>query len=109
MSLEEDTTDGVAISTDQFAQLMGAINASQARMEEKFTEFRAEVWQGQEDAAAKALKRVRYEKPYAFKRKGNEEQAAFNAKLDEKVAEAEAELAELDRLQLLLFSVPWTH
>ena len=93
MSLEEDASDEVAISTDQFAQLMGAINASQARMEEKFTEFRAEVWQGQEDAAAKALKRARYKKPYAFKRKDNKEQAAFNAKLDERVAKAEAEPA----------------
>ena len=42
----------------------------------------------------KALKRARYEKPYTFKRKGNEEQATFNAKLDETVADAESELTE---------------
>jgi hypothetical protein len=63
-------------------------------MEERFEEFRTEVRQGQEDAAAKALKRAKYEKPYTYKRKGNEEQATFNAKLDEKIAEAEVELAE---------------
>ena len=34
--------------------------------------------QGQEDVAAKVLKRVRHDKPYAFRRKGNEEQASFN-------------------------------
>ena len=62
-------------------------------MERRFTEFRDEVRQGQEDAAAKALKRARLEKPYTFRRKGNEEQAVFNGRLDETVAEAEAELA----------------
>ena len=94
MSGDEAERTGVAISDDQFAQLMGAITESQSRMEEKLVEFRSEMWQGQEDAAAKALKRARYEKPYAFKRKGNEEQAAFNAKLDETAVEAEAELTE---------------
>ena len=57
-------------------------------------EFRAEMRQEKEHAAAKALKCARYEKPYAFKQKGNKEQVAFNAKLDETTAEAEAE-AEL--------------
>ena len=73
---------------------MEEITSSQARMEEKLTEFKTEVWQGQEDAAARALKRVCYDKPYAFKRKGNEEQANFNTKLDKAIAEAEAELAK---------------
>ena len=94
MSIDETVRDGVSVSAGQFAQLMEAITASQTRMDERFAEFRTEVRQGQEDAAAKALKRARYEKPYEFKRKGNEEQASFNAKLDETVAEAEAELAE---------------
>ena len=57
-------------------------------------EFRAEMRQGKEHATAKVLKRARYEKLYGFKQKGNEEQAAFNTKLDETTAEAEAE-AEL--------------
>ena len=43
---------------------------------------------------AKALKRARYEKPYEYKRKGNQEQAAFNAKVDEAVAEAELHIEE---------------
>ena len=75
----------------QFALLMGA---SQTRMEERFAEFRAEITLGQEDAAAKALKQARYEKPYEYKRKGNQEQAAFNAKVDEAVAEAELLIEE---------------
>ena len=90
----DEAERGVPISSDQFAQLMGAITESHSRMEEKLGEFRTEVRQGQEEAAAKALKRARYEKPYAFKRKGNEEQAEFNAKVDETTAEAEAELME---------------
>ena len=99
---------GVPISSDQFAQLMGAITESHSRMEEKLGEFRTEVRQGQEEAAAKALKRARYEKPYAFKRKGNEEQAEFNAKVDETAAEAEAELMEQEPPQLQHCSAPWT-
>lgn len=92
--MAEDDTRDISISQDQFAQLMGAIGASQTRMDDKFAEFQAEVRRGQEDAAAKALKRVRYEKPYEYRRKGNEEQATFNAKLDEVVAEAETQLEE---------------
>ena len=84
-----------AVSDDQFAQLMAAIHASQERIEYKFAEFRAEMKQGQEDAAAKALKRVRHDKPYAFRRKGNEEQASFNEKVEEVVAEAQAELSDV--------------
>ena len=37
----------------------------------------------------KALKRAWYEKPYSFKKKGNEVQALFNTKLDEALAQAE--------------------
>ena len=60
-----------AVSDDQFTQLMAAIHASQERIDYKFAEFRAEMKQGQEDAAAKALKRVRHDKPYAFRRKAS--------------------------------------
>ena len=73
---------------------MEAITSSQARIEAKLVKFKTEVWQGQEDPAARALKRARYEKPYSFKQKGNEEQASFNSKVDESLAKAEAELAE---------------
>ncbi len=55
-------------------------------------EFRTEVCQGQEDAAAKALQRVRHDKPYSFKCKGNEEQATLNSKADKTLAEAQAKL-----------------
>ena len=63
-------------------------------MEERFAKFRAEIRLGQEDATAKALKQARYEKPYEYKRKSNQEQAAFNAKMDEAVAEAELQIEE---------------
>ncbi len=81
------------ISGDQFAALMTAIQATQDRVDGQFTSFREEVRQGQEDAATKALKRVRHEKAYAFKRKGNEEQATFNSRVEETLAEAQAALA----------------
>ena len=54
------STDGdppMAVSSDQFAQLMAAIQASQERFDNKFAEFCAEVRHGQEDAAANAVKK----------------------------------------------------
>ena len=89
-----DNDTETLIASQQFTQLMKAITSSQARMEAKFAEFRSEVRQGQEDAAARALKRACHEKPYSFKRKGNEEQASFNSKVDESITEAKSELAE---------------
>jgi gas vesicle protein len=88
------SSDEATVLNGQFAQLMAAFQASQDRFDRRFSEFQAEVRQGQEDAAAKALKRVRRDKPYPFKRKGNEEQATFNDKVDEAMAEAQAELTQ---------------
>ena len=53
---ESESRKGAAMTQDQFSLLMGAFSASQTRMEERFSEFRAEIRLGQEDAAAKALK-----------------------------------------------------
>ena len=47
----------VTVSADQFAQLMMAIAASQTRMDLKLAQFQ-EIRQGQEESAARALKRA---------------------------------------------------
>ena len=73
-------------------QLLSAIKESHARFDAKFTDFREEMRQCQQEVVTKALKRARHEKPYQFKRKGNEEQAAFNAQVDEALAEGQLEL-----------------
>ena len=70
-------SSSIAVTNNQFAQLMAAIHASQERIDYKLAVFRAEVKQGQEAAATKALKRVRHDKPYSFRRKGNEEQTVL--------------------------------
>ena len=82
------------MSTDQFTQLMEAITASHSHMDAKFVEFQAEIRQGQEEATAKSLNRVKYEKPYSFKKKGNEEQAVFNSKVEETLAEAKEQITD---------------
>ena len=69
---ESESREGAAMTQDQFALLMGTFSALQAQMEKRFAEFRAEIQLGQEDAAAKALKRARYEKPYEYKRRSNQ-------------------------------------
>ncbi len=57
--------------------------------------------QGQEDAAAQVLQRIRHKKLFAFQRKSNEEQAGFNSRVEESLAEAEAALAAPDKPQAL--------
>ena len=46
----------VTVSADQFAQMMSSISESHSRIDAKLAEFQEEIFQGQEDAAAKALK-----------------------------------------------------
>lgn len=62
-------------------------------VDEELKEFCAELQQGQENAASKALKCVRREKTYVFKCKGNEEQAAFNERIKEVCTDTQAKLA----------------
>ena len=72
---------------------MSAITASQTRMDEKFAQFQGEIRQCREEAAAKALKHAWYDKPYIFRKRGDEEQASFNAKVDKALTQAESDLA----------------
>ena len=44
---------------------------------------------------AKALKRARYEKPYLFQQKGNEEPAVFNSKVEEAIGKAKEQYVEV--------------
>ena len=90
MSDHEETSYNILET--QFSQLLSAIKESHTRFNAKLNNFREEIRQYQEEAATKALKRARHEKPYQFKRKGNEEQAAFNAQVDEALAEAQLKL-----------------
>ena len=58
--------------------------------------FLAEVCQGQEDAAAKAMmKRAHYNWPYMSEHKGNEAQAAFNAMVDKTLAQGEDDITDI--------------
>ena len=47
--------------------------------------YKSDVRQAQDEAATKAVNRVRRQKPYEFKRKAREEQAHFNAQVEESV------------------------
>lgn len=67
VSMELTGHMAVVITQDQFSQLMGVI--LQVWMDAKFSQFEAEVRQGQENIAVKALKRSRFERPCSYKRK----------------------------------------
>ena len=54
-------------------------------MNQKFTDFKAEMKGAQEEAVAKAASRVQREKPYDYKKKAHEEQAIFNEKVQDAV------------------------
>ena len=79
-------------SGSAMSAMLQEIRESQKKLDEKFAQFRDEVKRGQEDAAEKALKRVCREKPHVYKRKGNEEQASFNEKVEETIVAAQVEL-----------------
>ena len=61
---------------------------------EILAKFQTEVRQDEENAAAKALKKARYEQPYVFKCKGNEAKAAFNSKVNKTLAQAEDNIVQ---------------
>ena len=86
------TAAKTAAKDADMSAILNEIRESQRKLSSKFVQFRDEIKRGQEDAAEKALKRVRREKPYVYKRKGNEEQAIFNEKVEEAIASAQLEL-----------------
>ena len=86
------TAAKTAAKDADMSAILNEIRESQRKLSSKFVQFRDEIKRGQEDAAEKALKRVRREKPYVYKRKGNEEQANFNEKVEEAIASAQLEL-----------------
>lgn len=58
-------------------------------MDENLAEFCTELHKGQEDTATRVLKHAHLQdKPYQFMRKGNEEQANFNEKVDDILRQA---------------------
>ena len=71
---------GSELSRSQFASLLAAIKDSESRLDQRFSDFKG----AQEEAA----KRVRHEKPYDYKKKAHEEQATFNAKVQDALKEA---------------------
>ena len=92
MSDEEDGS--TTAPTADMAAILKDIRESQKKLSDKFVNFQEEVKRGQEDAATKALKRVRREKSYVYRRKGNEEQALFNEKVEDAIIAAQAEVED---------------
>ena len=90
-----------AISTaqlpeSQFTALLAAIRNSEHRLDRKLADFKADVQQAQDEAATKAVNRVRNDKPYHYKKKALEEQACFNAQVEESVQDAHDAFAAIE-------------
>ena len=85
-----------SLSESQFSTLLYAMKESERRLDRKLADFRSNVRQAQDEAATKAVNRVQRERPYEFKRKAHEEQARFNAQIEESVREAQYALAIVD-------------
>ena len=79
----------------QFAALLAAIRDSEHRLDRKLADFKTDVQQAQDEAATKAVNRVRNDKPYHYKKKADEEQARFNAQ-EESVQEAHDAFAAIE-------------
>ena len=80
----------------QFAALLAAIRDSKHRLDRKLADFKADVQQAQDEAATKAVNRVRNDKPYHYKKKAHEEQACFNVQVEESVQEAHDAFAAIE-------------
>ena len=89
------TDSSIGVSSDQISQQLQATESWQRWMDEKLHCFQEEVRQGQEDVVAKVLERVKYDKSYCFQQKGNEAQVFFNAKVNEALAQAESDIADI--------------
>ena len=65
-------------------------------MDNKLADFKADVRQAQDNAAAKAVSRVRHEKSYPYKKKSHEEQARFNNEVEQCIHEAQEGMAAVE-------------
>ena len=88
-------TAPVALSAKHFSQLMTASTGSQSMVDAKLQQFREQIRQSQEEATAKTVKWARSKKPYTFRRRVNEEQETFNAKLEETLPQAKSDLSAI--------------
>ena len=84
------------LSGSQFASLLAAIRSSEERLDRKLATFKSDVQQAQEEAATKAAKCVRHDKPYTYKKKAHEEQAQFNAQVQGTIQEAQDAFAAVE-------------
>ena len=92
MSEDSDPPGPSGRTAADMAAMLRAIQEAQRKLGEEFAQFREEVKSGQEDAAEKAIKRVRRDKPHAYRRKGNEEQAVFNERVKDSIVAAQVNL-----------------
>ena len=89
------------LSGSQFTSLLTAIQESERRLDQKLADFKADVRQAQDEAATKAVHRMRHDKPFEYKKKANGEQARFNAQVEETVQEAQEALSTLEEAPAL--------
>ena len=80
--------DDAGLSGSAMSAILQEIIDSQKMLDEKFAQFRNKAG----DAAEKAIKRVRHEKPHVYKWKGNEEQASFNNRVEETIVTVQVDL-----------------
>ena len=89
------------LSGSQFTSLLTAIQESERRLDRKLADFKADVRQAQDEAATKAVHRMRHDKPFEYKKKAHGEQARFNVQVEETVQEAQEALSTLEEAPAL--------
>ena len=77
-------------------RLMAVVETSSRALEAKFEKLRSDVIEGQEQVTERLAKRIKRDRPYVFKKKGNEKQHEFNEQLEEHLQDATDALAEED-------------
>ena len=78
--------------------LQKAHDSSHKELDGKLRKLEADVaasQESQEDATEQALKRLKRDKPYEFRRKGHEEQYRFNSEVSDHMSAAASQLSKL--------------
>ena len=84
------------LSGSLFASLLSAVQELERRLDNKLADFKADVRQAQDEAATKVVSKMWHDKPYEYKKKSHEEQARFNAQVEETIQEAQEALTALE-------------
>ena len=81
-------------TAQQFQLVMAELRKTRDDMQHKFDMLQEEIAAGQDDATERIVKKLRVDRGYTFKKKG-QHQFRFNAEIEERIVKAQTEAAKI--------------